>query len=274
MSIIVSLTSTSNRLNLCRITLLSLVNQELTPDKIILNLSTEAYLRDKGIQDINTFEYLTESIPKPLHKLIELRWVENTGPYRKLIPTLQQASCEDIIVTADDDIFYDSQWLTLLLHEFDPSKKTIHACRVRKIIKSKFNKPTGYAYWPLITQEEILKDDWIITYGGGAVLYRGWFSEDLIKDSMFLDIAPTADDLWYSKICKLSGLNVKTIPQALNQLVFFIHDDGLVKENFPTLNNLTLKVRYHLVDKPFNYFNLVKFTNDKAYKSIEKYFKI
>lgn len=48
MSIIVSLTSTASRLEILRYTLISLTEQTHKPNSIIVNLSKEAYLMDKG----------------------------------------------------------------------------------------------------------------------------------------------------------------------------------------------------------------------------------
>lgn len=258
---------------MCRATIFSLVSQEVVPDKIILNLSKEPYLKDDGIYNADILSYLTAGISLSLKEIIELRWVKNTGPYRKLLPTLKQASQEDIIVTADDDIFYGRQWLKLLLEGFDPTKKVIHAGRVRKIKKNIHNKPSGYIHWPIIKDKQVLREDWLITYGGGAVLYRGWFPESLIENKDFLNIAPTADDIWYSKICKLCGLNVEVVPDALNQLNFFIHNQGLANENLPFITNTLSKIKYQIIEKPLNYYGIKKFGNDLAYESVEKHFK-
>lgn len=274
-TITISLTTTSNRLYLCRVALYSLVTQSLKPHKIVLNLSSDPYLKDEGIQNIDVFSYLTQGIEDELKKIIHIVWVENTGPFRKLMPTLQTADLDDIIVTADDDIIYGQQWLSSLLQGFDPERMLIHASRVRKIQYSKLGHETGYIYWPIVQKKTIIDKDWIITYGGGAVLYRGWFTRDLINDSNYLDIAPTADDLWYSKICKLSSLQVKVVPSALNSLSFIQHNNGLENENLPKLqsNKVISKIKHRLIDNPLNYYKVKKFGNDLAYDSIEKYFK-
>lgn len=270
--LIVSLTTTSKRLHFCRTTLISLTTQSILPKRIIINVSKEPYLRDEGIKDNSVLSILTSGIPKDLKEIIELRWVKNTGPYRKLIPTLQQADNNDIIITADDDIFYDHDWLKLLVDGFEPDNKIIHAGRVRRKRKNSFGQYTGYVYWPIIKNKEILKDDWIITYGGGAVLCRDWFSNELIGDSSYLDIAPTADDLWYSKLCQHSGLKVKVIPEVLTQLNFIQHNDGLTNHNFSNPKGRISTVKHLFFDLPLNYFGIINFGNDIAYNSIEKHF--
>lgn len=274
-TIIISLTTTSSRLNLCRAALYSLVTQSLKPHKIVLNLSSHPYLKDEGIQDTDIFSYLTQGIDDKLKKIINIRWVENTGPFRKLIPTLQTANFDDVIVTADDDIIYGQNWLSSLIQDFDPKNMLIHASRVRKIQHNKFGYETGYNYWPVVQKSTILNKDWIITFGGGAVLYRGWFTNELINDKNYLDIAPTADDLWYSKICKLSGLQARIIPTALESLIFIKHSSGLENINLPQSksNKLISKAKHRFIDYPLNYYKITKFGNDFAYDSIEKYFK-
>lgn len=273
--ITISLTTTSNRLHLCRATLYSLVTQNLKPHKVIINLSSHPYLKDEGIQNLDVSSYLTQGIENELKKIIHIEWVENTGPFRKLIPTLQTARLDDIIVTADDDIIYGEEWLSSLLKDFDPKSMLVHASRVRKIQHNKLGHETGYIYWPIVQKNTIIDRDWIVTFGGGAVLYRGWFNKELVNDNSYLNVAPTADDLWYSKICKLSGLQVKVIPEALKSLNFIRHNNGLENDNLPRVknNNLISKVKYRFIALPLNYYKVTKFGNDFAYDSIEKYFK-
>jgi len=43
---------------------------------------------------------------------------DNTGPYRKLIPALREAEPDDLIVTADDDIFSGRDWLQGLIKAY------------------------------------------------------------------------------------------------------------------------------------------------------------
>lgn len=271
--VIVSLATTSKRLSICRATLMSLVTQSIVPRKVIINVSKEAYLRDDGIVNSDLLSSLISDIPEELRSVFELRWVKNTGPYRKLMPTLQQADDNDIIVTADDDIFYSREWLETLIDNFESKNRVIHAGRVRRKRKNVFGKYMGYIYWPIIKEEEVIKEEYIITFGGGAVLCRNWFSDELINDTNYLNIAPTADDLWYSKLCQHSSLQVKVIPKVLDCLNFFEHNDGLVNQNFPQTTRTISKIKNRAFNRPLNYFRMIRFGNDIAYDSIEEYFR-
>ncbi|HFE8951921.1 TPA: glycosyltransferase family 2 protein, partial [Klebsiella pneumoniae] len=103
-SIILNLTTTCGRLDLCSATLWSLVNQSLVPDQINLWISKEPYMADEGIK----------TLPNSIIKLIEcndrikVHYTENTGPYRKIIPALRNCTDEDILVYADDDVIYSN----------------------------------------------------------------------------------------------------------------------------------------------------------------------
>ena len=270
--IVVSLTTTSRRLLFCRAALISLFSQSRRPDKIFVWLSKDKYLRDEGVEDLRFVNAAFEILPEGMRDIVSFEWVENTGPYRKLIPFLQSELESDIVVTADDDIFYGESWLELLIANFDPGSRVVHAARVRKKIKNPIGRYAGYVFWPIIKRPIVLSDDWIVTYGGGAVLCKSWFSKELINDKGYLRVAPTADDLWYSKICQLSNVKVKVVPEALEQLNFIQHDDGLVNHNYPIASGFVSKLKCKLIDYPLNYLRIVKFGNDKAYDAIEEYF--
>lgn len=104
----VSLTSINGRQETLINSLSSLLNQTQVPDKIYLFLSEEPYMLDRGFKDKNLeseeLEKIIESNP-----LISLNWVENIGPYRKLLPALKNHWEEDCcIITVDDDCNYSN----------------------------------------------------------------------------------------------------------------------------------------------------------------------
>ena len=108
--IIVSLTSYPDRIYDIHYCLYSLLNQNFKPDKLILWLSKEE------------FPKLDENLPSRILKLkkhgLEIKWTEkNFRSYNKLIHSLKEYPNE-IIVTADDDIFYPGDWLESLYENY------------------------------------------------------------------------------------------------------------------------------------------------------------
>lgn len=227
----VNLTTTSERMSLCRIALTSLLMQSRIPDQINLWVSREPYLSDKGIPEDQTVNRLVMSLPETHRHLIKIHWTSNTGPYRKLIPALREAGPEDLIVTADDDIFYGENWLSILLSEYESGEGRAVAGRVRQITYNFIGKRTSYMHWGLINEKKVVDRDYIVTFGGGAVLTRSMFREKEIYDEGFLDVAPRSDDLWYTKLLNMARQEVIIAPSAMTELYFLKHPHGLEKSN-------------------------------------------
>ena len=96
----VNITTTSNRTSLCAATIYSFYNQSIRPDIINLWISREPYLSDDGFTEVPKF---VEEL-NMICDLIKVHFVKNTGPYRKILPALKEASDDDVLVYADDDV--------------------------------------------------------------------------------------------------------------------------------------------------------------------------
>ena len=269
----VNLTTTFQRLSLSRIALTSLLLQSRLPDQINLWVSKEGYLRDKGIVNNKGIDQLLESLPEAGRGCVSIRWVPNTGPYRKLIPMLREAEPDDVIITADDDIFYGRDWLNGLLTAYEEGGGKPVASRVRTKRINFLGKKTSYLYWNLINQPSVVLDDFIVTFGGGAVLTRAMFREQDIADDSFLQVAPTADDLWYSKLLRLNNNEVVVVPSLLGELNFILHEDGLSNHNWVKVVSFLHKIRVRVWDKSAGFLGVPVCGNDVAYRKINGYFK-
>lgn len=223
----VNLTSTLDRLPLCCHAVFSLVNQTLRPDRIVIWLSSEPYLRDRGISDIPSWVQLMNRI----EPIVEVRWTANHGPYRKLLPALRESNAEDLVITADDDILYGEHWLERLVAARRENPKQVCAARVRRILRTPWGSLKSYMHWPVVSEEEVLQENVIVTFGGGAVLSRRDFSPDFLETDAYLKIAPTTDDLWFSAALACSTVAIHCVPGALSELNFIEHADGLAREN-------------------------------------------
>ena len=98
---IVSLTSYGERILELKYTLYSLISQTVRPEKIIVNFSYE----DKKM--LNTDLYFFEQFG------VEFYFCEDIRSFKKLIPTMQRFP-KKTIVTVDDDMYYEKDWLEKL----------------------------------------------------------------------------------------------------------------------------------------------------------------
>lgn len=271
-AIILNLTTTCGRLDLCSATLWSLVNQSLVPDQINLWISKEAYMADEGIQTLpNSIIKLIEH-----NNLIKVHYVENTGPYRKMIPALRNCSDNDILVYADDDVIYSNLWLKYLIDCYLENKSEyVVSGRLREMKKNFFGGYQSYTRFSLVSESEVFRKDFIITGVGGCVLGKKHIAQKYINLDSFKTIAPKTDDLWISKIIKLSGSRVITCPRALDCIMEIQHDiHALNRVNtFFSNQNIIAKVSGVFKRGVLGYFGMPLSNNDVMIKKINYFFK-
>ncbi len=203
--IVVSMTSFPPAIQYAAQAVQSILNGSVLPDKIVLYL---------------TFSQFPNSIiPKELtdlgkkHPLFEIRnYDADIKSYRKLIPALIDFPGA-VIVTADDDVRYDKNWLKKLLSTHKVFPKAIVAHRARKI---KMDVP--YSKWKRYkTFRHLLYGPYPkysnLQVGVGGVLYPpNCLEKELLKAELFTEIAPTADDIWFWASAVANGTKVMPVP--------------------------------------------------------------
>lgn len=106
MKILVSLTTWSKRINSCKPTLDSIINQTVKPDEIEINLSYEQF--PHGMADMPEF---LKSMSKK--GLVTLYFKDKDQKvYDKFLPTWKRHKGEDFIdITVDDDCIYEPEYI-------------------------------------------------------------------------------------------------------------------------------------------------------------------
>ena len=110
--VVVSLTSTPERVWKMRPALLSLLHQTHQADEIAVNLP---YISSKGVhyELPDWLVSLSQSTQIAIH-----RNHEDVGPATKLIPTLKREASQTMIVVVDDDIIYNSHTVANLVKRY------------------------------------------------------------------------------------------------------------------------------------------------------------
>lgn len=186
MKVIVSLTSIVGNLGTLQPTLTSLLGQTRPPDELRLYLSEEPYLKDTGFKG--------RVIPSWLSSLpIQICWVPNTGPYRKLLPVLKECWDHDtVIITVDDDTCYGERLVENMVKAYT-SWNCVVACRSVFV-----NDPRKTEY--STSQKAKLHDVYNFHTGKGAVLYHPKFfhGSAIVESQEYLRLCPTGDDMWFN----------------------------------------------------------------------------
>ncbi len=189
--IIVSLTSIPSRLRTLEIVIRSILNQDISPKKIVLWLNND----------------LKKSIPNRLQKLMgdifEIRFSELNCSHRKLIHSLEVFP-DEIIVTCDDDLIYDQQWLSLMYTEHLKHPDRIIAFYTRYIV---YQNGILQPYKKWVYNSEVPRDSkFVIPVGSSGVLYPpNKLNKKVTDEHLFMQLAPKADDLWFKAMSLLNG---------------------------------------------------------------------
>jgi hypothetical protein len=243
----------------------SLLNQTMQANKIILWLSHDKYLFDAGV------EY--KNIPPKIRKLaeseenkFEIRYTENTGPFRKLLPALEHFNTsEDIIVTADDDIIYPDFWLESLYKAFLKSNCVV-SFRAKIILSNNNNHFKPYVDWPVLDYWDHCKDLFLCPTGNNGILYSPEFFDDRIFDPVFKKLCTSRCDIWFSALMISSQIQTEqVVPKSVGvsekqimhsrfpdlESTFFFR--SFLKFDWPTLWALNVNLNDKMIDDVFRY---------------------
>lgn len=230
--IIVSLTTFPARIKTTHIAINTLLRQTLKPNKIILWLANEEF--PNGINDL----------PKELLQLRELgltiEWCDNLKSYKKIVPALRKYP-NDIIVTADDDMYYAEDWLESLYKSYLENPDYIHVQRAGYISVEENNfkiiPARDYLYKTITTPGYYNK----ISSGSGCLFPPHSLHSDIFGKNDFLSVLPTQDDYYLWAMSVLNKTKIKIVKGFEADLLCIdnTQNSGLCKSNNKQGNGLS-----------------------------------
>lgn len=192
-NVTVSLTSHSKRVSdFAPFAIYSIFHQTVLPNRIVLNINQEKWNDDN----------LPELIQKLQIAGLEVNFCEDVGPHTKLLPAMLKYP-EEVIITIDDDIYYDKELVEELLSTREASEKTnVVVCRTAKEITFEDGKMLPYSQWPQATPDS---KTYLSPFGWSGMLYSPHcFSEEVFNKDVYQKLCPKADDIWFT-IMELIG---------------------------------------------------------------------
>lgn len=203
---IVSLTSYPKRISTVHITIRSILAQSVKASKVVLWLTEDEFPKKE------------EELPKELLQLKQegliISWCGDLKSYNKLIPSLQVYP-DAVIITADDDIIYDRDWLKLLIESYVSNPDCIHCHRSDKIaIENGVVLP--YIKW---LNHDSLKNTvpsyLLMVTGVAGVLYPAHcFNANVFNFKKMTELCPNNDDVWFWGNALLNGIKIHMISGA------------------------------------------------------------
>jgi hypothetical protein len=202
--IIVSLTSFPERINDLWITIDSLMRQSYLPKRVILYLSIDQF--PKGLN----------SLPKSLLRYckygldIEFK-KDDLKPHKKYFYAMQDYP-NDLLVTVDDDLYYQKDALSNLIDIHKKYPEAVCANVIRIINFDSEGVVLPYGEWNSGFSSRDCPSHKILAVGGGGILYpislfkdRSMFDVNFIKEN-----ALYTDDLWLKAYELINDIPVAT----------------------------------------------------------------
>lgn len=203
--LIVSLTSFPAAIDYAILAIKSLLKGNLLPDKLILYLTFDQFKECGLPEELKSLERENE--------IFEIRdYPHDIRSYRKLIPALKDFP-DAVIVTVDDDVYYDKDMLSDLLTLHNKYPDAIIANRVKIVDPSQPYKNWKKIRWYDFLTEKIKIDPRIIQTGVGGVLYPPHaLKAEMLDEKLFMNLAPTTDDIWFWASAIANGRTVIPMP--------------------------------------------------------------
>lgn len=208
--VIVSLTSFPAAIWYATQAVKSILESSILPDKIVLYL-TYSQFGDSGIP--SDLLMLAQSNP-----VFEIRnYEDDIRSYRKLVPALNDFP-DDVIVTIDDDIWYNKNMLRDLLRLHQQVPNAIIAHRAKRIkLNAPYRKWKKYRWYSFVVRR-IHSSFKNIQTGVGGVLYPPHsLKKEMIDPELFKAIAPTTDDIWFWAAAVANGTKIIPAPFGYNK---------------------------------------------------------
>lgn len=195
--LIVSLTSYPLRINKIHKTVNTLLNQTLKPDRVVLWLTEEQFKNVK--------------LPDELLKLrdfgLEIKWYQDIRSYKKLVPALREFP-NDIIVTADDDLYYQKDWLESLYGAYLKNPNYIYTRRAPRIVNHGFY----FTIEPHYSNTHFAPSFGNQIMGGAGTLYPpDSLYKDIFDEEKIKNLIPTYDDIYFWAMAVLKGTKIALV---------------------------------------------------------------
>ncbi len=214
--VIVSLTSFGERAKRVHITLQSIFEQTEKAASVVLWLDEGEFTRGN----------LPEGIVRAQKRGLVVGFYRNLRSYMKIIPTLVTYP-DRSIVTIDDDVMYPSDLLAGLLRHHERTPRCVLAYRAHQITFDEAGRVNAYLDWRHCIHDQPVSCSCIVPTGVGGVLYPpGCFDDEVLNDTVFMDLCPTADDIWLKAMTLKNDTECRVVPDGnrWSELPPFVED--------------------------------------------------
>ena len=200
--LIVSLTSYPARFHALHLTIKSLMDQSIRPDRILLWIADGDY------------EKLPDEVKSLEGDLFRIGTCEDIRNFKKILPTLSKHP-DSFIVICDDDTYYPEDWLKGLVNAYDPEEPSIVCYRCHRLSYTPEGRLAPYRSWRRNAADDndgsLVRD--LLPTGNGGVLYPpGSLPPETNNLELIRQLSATSDDVWLYFMWRNNGWSIKRVP--------------------------------------------------------------
>lgn len=200
--VIVSLTTFGARIEKVYLTIESIMQGIVKPNRIILWLSKDEFVR----------EDLPAALLRQQERGLQIEFCEDIRSYKKLIPTLKKYP-EACVITIDDDVMYEMDFLDKFVRFHKQHPQHIGVTVARKIRTDAEGKIMSYLGWHHIQNENAVETPYILGVGVGGIMYPPKsLHADVLNQELFMELCPYGDDIWFYAMAILNGTKTQKLP--------------------------------------------------------------
>lgn len=201
-SIIISLFAERENFEELSITIFSLLNQSLKPDKIILWL-------DEEYEDLTTIPY---DISQYIKNGLEIRFTKNYGTFTKTISAFRDYS-NSIIVTTENNVYYPYNWLKLLYLSYISHQEDIH-------VHTAYKFDTEYNYNKNKKNNlETAEFDNYFSNKGGVLFPPNCYTNEALRSDIFNKISQNNSELWFWIMALVHNRKIRIVNNHIKNFI-------------------------------------------------------
>lgn len=241
--LIVSLTTYGKRLHEVYLTIESIMQQTIKPNKILLWLAED-------MKDVDIPIHLKRQQERGL----ELKYCKDIRSYKKLIPTMKEYP-NDVIITVDDDVIYNTDTIELLVNAYRKRPNCVIANWALEMEMGDTMTIVPYSKWKTVKEESESKR--YLPIGCAGILYPPYsLAPEVMHDDVFMDICKYGDDIWFKAMALKNGYSCYVTPQGIHEHQYY--DNPLWQDKGLTQVNINHNLNDKQIHEVFNKYNLFK----------------
>ncbi|MCD7722551.1 MAG: glycosyltransferase [Clostridiales bacterium] len=225
--IIVSLTTYPARISTIHNVIENMCRQTKKADLILLWLAESDFENREA-------DLPAELLEQQRHGKVEIRFCDNLFSHKKYYYTMKEYP-NSIVITVDDDLVYPKRMIEWLYNSYMHFPNCVSAMRAHVITVNPYEKKIlPYEYWLKEYRANNLmpSTQFFATSGAGTLYPPHLLNERLFDKETFMQICPSADDIWLNAMGLLNGVQtVLARPSLILQYLPGTQTDTLYSQN-------------------------------------------